>query len=923
MTRGFCLLMIGCFSISILFGQSAKVTAVVSDDKQNTAVPFPNAILKGKSFHKSTSDKDGNIVFENVPYGNYYLVIQENGFFEFSKNIEIKEAQVNLGAITIEGIDQIKVNQDNIPTVINNDEESSSSGSSAVVSSLLTAARDPFISGSSFQLSAARFRNRGYDGDDNILMLNGAPLNNLERGEASFSEISGLNDVLRARDNNYGLEASTFTFGDIGSATNIEAMAAKQRKGYRFSYAMTNRSYRNRLMATYSSGLTAKKWAFTISGSRRYAEEGYFAGTFYDSWGLYTSISKKFGDDHTLSIAGFGLKTVRGTNADATAEMYELYGNHYYNSGWGFQNDVKRSARTRKEFTPSVILTHEWNPNAHSNLLSAFSFQTGSKARGGLDWFNALSPAPDYYRKLPSYQTDPVIAQGVRDYLISNPAALQQDWARMYEANRNNFDSVYDVGGVVGNNVGGKWSRYVLSDQVDDNKEYAFNTVYNNQVNDIVAITAGAMGQKSMVTSYRRLEDLMGGDYYVNANQFRIGQSSDSLLAQNNADNPNQIIREGDEYGYKYIANTQKASAFLQSVFVFKHIDFFFAGKFSYTEVWREGLYRNGAFLNNSLGKSEVVEFRNYGGKGGITYKLNGKNYFFANGIYETRAPYYNNVLVSTRTRNAVVKDPTSTEIISVEGGYILRDANWKGRLVGFYTTTKDEITTTNLFNDITNEMTTMILKGINKEYKGIELGVEGKLYKGWKVLIAASVGDYTYTNRPTMYFLNDNNENPITEDTVYFKGLHLASGPQNAGTLGFQYNSTAFWRAGINFNYFDKIYVDPSANRRNKFALDLVEKGSDQYNKILTQEHLPSAWTIDLNFSKSFYLNRAYPKLKKKIYIDVSANVNNVLDHQNFIMSGREQLRFDDTKNDPNKFSNRYSYMQGRTYFINIALRM
>jgi len=46
----------------------------------------------------------------------------------------------------------------------------------------------------------------------------------------------------------------------------------------------------------------------------------------------------------------------------------------------------------------------------------------------------------------------------------------------------------------------------------------------------------------------------------------------------------------------------------------------------SNSQIWREGFVANGKFPTTSKGESEKLNFLNYGIKGGLTYKLNGRN---------------------------------------------------------------------------------------------------------------------------------------------------------------------------------------------------------------------------------------------------------------------------------------------------------
>jgi hypothetical protein len=184
-------------------------------------------------------------------------------------------------------------------------------------------------------------------------------------------------------------------------------------------------------------------------------------------------------------------------------------------------------------------------------------------------------------------------------------------------------------------------------------------------------------------------------------------------------------------------------------------------------------------------------------------------------------------------------------------------------------------------------------------------------------------LGDYSFISRPKATFYYDNLDKAEPTETVYFHGIHIASGPQNAGMIKLNYNSKQYWSASINLNYFDKIYTEASAQRRTTEAIDAVVPNSDLYYAIVKQEQLPSAFILDASFRKSIYLNKYIKGIKKRMYLDLNVSLNNILDNQNYIRAGREQQRFDFAENDPLKFPNRYFYMMGRNYAINVIFRM
>ncbi len=78
----------------------------------------------------------------------------------------------------------------------------------------------------------------------------------------------------------------------------------------------------------------------------------------------------------------------------------------------------------------------------------------------------------------------------------------------------------------------------------------------------------------------------------------------------------------------------------------------------TYTRFWRVGNVQSGLFPNNSFGKSKGHVFGTYAFKGGIIYKMPDGNYLFANGSYQTKAPFFENVYIAPRTRDYIQDRP-------------------------------------------------------------------------------------------------------------------------------------------------------------------------------------------------------------------------------------------------------------------------
>ena len=180
-------------------------------------------------------------------------------------------------------------------------------------------------------------------------MMNGLTLNDPETGRAIWAYWGGLNDITRYQESKGGITASSYGFGGIGGYSNINARATGLRPGSKVSYAYSNRSYAHRAMLTHSTGMMSNGLAVSVSASKRWADEGYVPGSYYNGGSYFVSIEKKINDKHSLGFVGFGAPTVQGKRSISTQETYDLTGNNFYNSYVGYQNGELRNSRIRNQ----------------------------------------------------------------------------------------------------------------------------------------------------------------------------------------------------------------------------------------------------------------------------------------------------------------------------------------------------------------------------------------------------------------------------------------------------------------------------------------------------------------------------------------------------------------------------------------------
>lgn len=811
--------------------------------------------------------------------------------------------------------DSTKDNTDfQIPVYSVTSDESDAESNSQDIASLLQSSRDIYLSYAAFHFAPINFRLRGLPADQNIVMINGINMANMEMGYGNWSSWGGLNDVMRYPEIRIGITPSRVAFSNPGGYTYIDSRASLFKKSTRFSYANSNRMFQHRVMLTQSTGMMKNGWAITASGSVRLSDTSYYPGTYFNSKSIYLSVEKRFNDKHSLSLTAFYADVDRARKGLATAETYSLVGNNYYNPYWGYQGNQKRNGYTTFNSNPSVILSEIFNVSQNTKIITSVSGSFGKNKSTSVTWYDAANPAPNYYKYLPSYYalTDPAYAQLLTNSWHSDINTQQLNWNEFYQANYNNLYTVQDVGGVTGQTYDGRRSKYIIQAQNIDSKVLNFNSFINSR-KDKFFISAGVNASISNYHHYKTIGDLLGGDFWLDYDIFAKGLSIDNMYYQNNVEHPNTPLKKGDIFGYNYNLHIQHYETWGQVEYTLNKFDLYAGASISFSNIFREGLMKNGKFPTDSKGNSAKQNFLNYGVKGGASYKLNGRNYFTANVMYQTKPTDFQNIFVSPTTRNDYITPIQNEQGFATDINYNASFGFLRARATYYFIQYKNLTYLRSYFHDVYNTVVNYIMTGVNTQHQGIELGLEAKFLRGFTAQAIFGYGQYIYTDRPmAQAWKNNSGEQLFTDRVVYLKNYRLGGTPQTLGGLGLRYNGKKFWNVGVFFNYFADMYIEPNPDRRTAEALSKYLPTDPQWNQLLNQEKLKNNYTLDASAGKSF-------RIAKKYTIGINATVSNLLNNRTIISSGIEQLRYD--SNDPLKFPNKYNYAQGITYMMMINL--
>lgn len=939
------------------------VKGVVVDRSSKTALD--GAVLKLYSGTQEIATvrtgADGSFYIPDLKDGMYDLVIENSNYLQSKVNVTVNDGYVkNMFKLSLTPVHKVGEVDDASFTEFDLDDSGYQDSPT-----ILFGQNDVFNNIAGYNFSSVRFRVRGYSSESQDVYMAGVRMNDAITGYTPYSLWSGLNEAVRSKESVNGSEISDYGFGGYNGLTNIDPMASKVRTGWRGSVLTNSALYRLRLMMTYSSGELDNGWSYAFSASARLGGNDWIKGVYYRSFGYYGSVEKKFGEEHKLGLTFMAAPGQRGAQNGSTQEVYDLMGDNMYNSNWGYYNGKVRNARVKKTHEPIAILKYDFTPESKKLKASAtVLYRFGKNGYTALDWYDAPDPRPDYYRNLPSY-----FFMDNTDYNRLNYSKYmwaKEQWEQdIPSITHINWDRLYAVN-AMNSTADGNRSKYVIEERRTDQQD--LNFAANAKWSPVNCFTlAGGLSYKWNRTEYYKiLDDLLGGDYYVNIDQFAERDYASSVtMYQNDLDyylknGKAQTLKQGDKYGYDYYANVRRAEAWASGKFSKFGLDVALAGRIGYTKYWREGLLRKGLFPGldangqpmtyegkvittydpitgdaiTSLGKSEVKDFLTGAAKLNVSYVIPGGHRVYANAAFIADAPNFNQAFISPRTRNSIVPNLKTNKTLTADLNYAYSNSGYDVRVTGYYTAIKDQSKVMSFYDDAQNSFTNFAMSGIDQRHIGLELGFKVPLpVPNLALQGVVSYGQFVYTSNPKMYQTYDNSA-AIVEDTYgvtipYWKShptaggktvKHYVSGtPQLATSLGLSWNKN-YWFVDADVDYFDFAYLDMNPLYRTDMATSGPDKTvtPTEIEYMAAQEKFKGAVLVNASVGKSWYIKRNYQ-------LGFSLQVKNILNTTNLRTGGYEQTRLVDntvSKERYYRFDSKYFYMSGINYMLNIYFR-
>lgn len=913
-------------SISIVAQTTAKGVVLIA----GSDAPLSGAKITLLKQNISTqTNANGEFTLSMLEPGDDEISISRQGHFSQIRLVNLKSGIVNdLGVFKLRIDPQFEVKQEVVMQISESTLENE--GNTQKGAGSFFSKSDVYLAQTSFSFSPMRFRTRGYDNKYESTYINGVHFVDAERGSFNYSSLGGLNNAFRNKDLNYGFSPNAFNYGNIGNNTNITARASAFATGSHANVAFSNRAYRVRGQFTHATGVLNNGWAFAFSGVIRWADgdgimKSNVDGNFYNSGGLFLSAEKIINKNHSISLIAFGAPTRRAGQSAVTKEVNDLVGGSvYYNPYWGYQNGKIRNSRIVETFDPTTVLSHDWKISDKQRLRTGLGFHNSWYSNSAFS-YDGLNPSPDYYRNMPGFVTDDAVArEQLSELWKTDEYTRQVKWDEVYRANRlNNND-----------NPNGQ-ARYILERRHNNLMESVLNSVYTNQLNKNLKLTAGVEARVSKGMHYVTIDDMLGASQYIDKDTYAerdlVGgtlQDADPRIIENDINDPDKIKGKGDIIRYNYDMNVTTANAFTQAEWRISQLMLYAGAKATYTQFYRFGHMENGRawYLREikgenvkSFGKSDTWFFTDPSLKAGFTYNIDNRSHVIANVLAETRAPLVQDAYVSERIKDKLVKNLTSEKILSYDLSYAFNYKAIRGRVGGFRTQVGDAMEKLGYYDDEYKTFINHLLSGVEKLYQGVEVGVSVPVNSFLTISSAGTYADYRYTSDATGIKSYENGAVADITEKVLTNGLYMNNGPQLAAnvTLDFFYK---MWFVDLTLNYFDNNYLDFAPNRFTVSNQQNLKTYPELYEKLGKQEKLQGGFMLDASVGKLVYL-------KNRRSLNFNLSLSNILNNTDMVTGGYQQARIPISSGAINPkgadwFPNKYYYAWGFNMFFHVGYK-
>lgn len=751
------------FGLSTAFAGSisGKITA------KDTGKPLAgaNVYLEGTTVG-AASDSDG-MYYIKISDGTYNLICDYVGFAIKEVAVEIEgditkdfELTENLFAKTINIVANRAVDRQTPVAFTNVEaEQLETQLASRDVPMVLNTIPGVYATETGGGYGDARINVRGFDQRNTAVMINGVPVNDMENGWVYWSNWAGMGDVTSSVQIQRGLGSSLFSTPSIGGTINIVTRSLDLKPMVKVKQEIGSYDFQ-KTSAIYSSGLTENNFAFTALVSRTTAD-GYADATYLDAFSYFFDVGYLVGD-HAFELTVVGAPQKHGQRySKSTINEYQTRG-LTYNPNWGYLHG--EALNWRENFYHKPVANLNWNWQIKNNMsLSTIGYVSVGTGGGTGDYSSRKGALGKYWPNL--------TAEGLTPY------------DEIYEYNSSSIDSAYSTTE--------NRSHYIIRASMNNHFwSGLISTIKYDMEN--MTLNFGIDGRYYVGEHYRTVENLLGGDYFINS--------------YNKNRDPNALLRVGDKIAYYNDGVVRYFGAFGQAEYRKDNLSTFANLSLNQTGYERIDYFN---FLDSDPDQSTGFQnFLGYTVKAGANYNINQNLNVFVNGGYISKAPGFDNVF---HYNNDLYKDVENETIMAVEGGIGYATDWFAINLNGYHTQWANKSIQTSV-EDTAGVEYYYNVSGLGALHQGVELDARVIANENLEFNAAIAYAYNRWTNDVSSIVALESDPTQTKKVDTYVKNVKVGDAPMTQVALDLTYRVAHGKRANFYFNpqyiYFSRLFA-------------------------------------------------------------------------------------------------------------------
>ncbi|MFI3333287.1 MAG: hypothetical protein SNI51_06920 [Rikenellaceae bacterium] len=641
------------------------------------------------------------------------------------------------------------------------------------------------------------------------------------------------------------------------SSIALYAAQSNYRVGLRASHAQTlNKGW----------SLNASLWSQT---GRDISVEGLFRNTFSPD----IQIAKRFGKNHFLKINSSLYYSMRGLQYGSTNEAFELIGNRYYNPSWGFYNGEVRNSRVRRTTSPQLSAHYQLPLSKHTTLIVESSGNYSCESTSSLGWYNATTPLPDYYSKMPSNLPEGDIQDYVTNLWRTNDTDYTQiNWDELVRLNSLSAD---------GN------AYYLLEDRVERRIETQAAALIRSEVGDRLTLTFGLEAKASESRNFKEIRDLLGASHFTDYDQFFGDDYNKTLPLQNNLLNPDNVVVEGDRFGYDYSIYNSELYGVVRTQLRTTTLDIDIEALIGSQNIYREGHFEKERFASSgSLGKSTEIKSAPYTIRATVGYAVAARGYLAFKLVSCRLSPLQQNLFLNETASNYLSPSLSGESINSASLGLHLNypHITISGEIYALRSRNGSSIYS--LYDDLSRTMCRASITEIGYRSIGAEVVASLRLHHDLRFTSTITATHSIYDTSPYVELFDDYDLSTISAPTPsQMSGIKIGNTPQITATTSIAYFGLSRYIFNLSASYAALRYEQPSITRRSERILTQAFLSPESQEAALNQKQLGNIFDIEVSASRYFWFENNQS-------LSVRVSIRNLLGDNDRVYYARESNR-------------------------------